>query len=137
MRAFSLVEILITVALFTILIGLGLFMSMETFRGVGQRSEQEVIVSLLEKARSRAMNNIQQSPWGVCAQAGVYAVFKGTTCNTLGDTFPANPNATTAGLISGVVFTQLSGTTTPTVITLTQNSRTSTITIPYEGTLIW
>jgi hypothetical protein len=43
-----------------------------------------------------------------------------------------------AGLyLPGVVFTQLSGTTTATTTTITQNGRTSTITINYEGTITW
>ncbi len=135
---FTLIEILVVTAIFSMLITLGLFMSMETFRGVGYRSEQDTIVSLLQKARSRAMNNINQAPWGVCSRGGLYIVFKGLVCITTGDTISASLNATTTGLTgNGIVFTQLSGTTTPATVTLTQNGKISTTTINYEGTIIW
>ena len=53
-RGFTLMEIIVVVALFSILTTLGLFMSMETLRGTLSRSEGSVIVSLLQKARVRA-----------------------------------------------------------------------------------
>jgi len=135
-RGFTLMEIIVVVALFSILTTLGLFMSMETLRGTLSRSEGSVIVSLLQKARSRAMNNIEQSPWGLCYQNGAYTLFKGLTC-AAGEETPANANASTTGLITGVVFSQLAGTTTPTTVVLTQNGRTGTTSINYEGTIIW
>lgn len=140
MRGFSLIEVLVVVAIFTVLIGLGLFMSMETLRGAFHRSERDTIVSLLERARSRAMNNIEQSPWGMCYLAPDYVVFKGTAgCVTAAvDTLAANPGTATTGLLApGIVFSQLAGTTTPATVMVTQNGRTSAITTNYEGTIIW
>lgn len=141
MRAgFTLVEILIVIAIFTVLIALGLFMSMETLRGTLHRSERDTVVSLLERARSRAMNNIEQSPWGMCYLVPNYIVFKGGACAAAAavDTVAANPGTATTGLLApGIVFSQLAGTTTPVAVTVTQSGRTSAITINYEGTIIW
>ena len=59
-------EIIIVIAMFGALLALGLFMSMDAYRGFSFRSEEDTVVSLLQKARSRAMNNMNQTPWGVC-----------------------------------------------------------------------
>ena len=143
MRGFTLMEIVITVAIFSLLIALGLFMSMETFRGVSYRSEVDVIVSLLQKARSRAMNNIEQAPWGVCYDPPNYLVFKGSDCNAAFalDRVEANASVAAASDFDStfppVVFSQLSGQTTEESIVVKQNDRTSTISINEAGTILW
>ena len=137
-KGFTLVEILVVIAIFTLLIGLGLFMSMEAYRGFSFHSEQDTVVSVLQKARSRAMANIDQTAWGVCYISPNYVIFKGSTCTVAGsDLIPANPSVTIAGLSGGIIFSQLAGTSTGGVITVTQNNRVSTTTINYEGTIIW
>jgi prepilin-type N-terminal cleavage/methylation domain-containing protein len=133
---FTLIEIIIVIAIFGALLALGLFMSMDAYRGFSFRSERSTIVSLLQKARSRAMNNSNQTPWGVCYQSGNYVIFQGLACTT-GETIPAGPAATTTGLLAGVVFSQLSGTTTAATITVLQDGRSSTISTNNEGTIIW
>jgi len=129
-------EIIIVIAMFGALLALGLFMSMDAYRGFSFRSEEDTVVSLLQKARSRAMNNMNQTPWGVCWRDDSYVIFQGRVCTT-GETIPASPAATTTGLLIGIVFSQLSGTTTATTITVLQDSRSSTISTNNEGTIIW
>lgn len=141
-RGFTLIEIVVVMAIFTVLIGLGLFMSIDSYRGFAFRSEQDTIVSVLEKARSRAVNNYYQSPWGVCYLAPNYLIFKGSTCTAVNsDAIPANAGVAAASNFATtfptVVFSQLAGTSTGGTITVTQNARTSTVQINYEGTIIW
>lgn len=148
MRGFTLIEIVITIAIFSMLLGMGLIMSMETFRGTIYRSEEGTIVSLFERARSRAMNNINQSSWGVCYIAPNYVIFKGSSCSApaVTDSIDANTSVASASNFSSkfptVVFTQLSGTTTAPVgspfnLAVTQDSRSDVISINNEGTIIW
>lgn len=138
---FTLIEILIAMAIFLLLVGLGLFMSMDAYRGYSFRSERDVVVSLLQKARSRSMANIHQSAWGVCTINSTYIVFRGTACvagAATNETLPVSSSATVAGLLSpGVVFSQLGGTTTATTVTVTEGTRVSTISINHEGTINW
>ncbi len=144
-RGFTFIELLVVIAIFTILVGLGMFMSMETFRGTTYRSEQATIVSLLERARSRAMNNINQSQWGVCYLAPQYVIFRGSASScataTVADTVAAHAGIAAASdfahVFPIVVFTQLSGTTTATTITELQDGRSSVIAINNEGTINW
>lgn len=139
MRGFTLIEIIIVVALFSALVSFGLFMSMETYRGTLFRSERSIVVSALEKARSRALANMYQTPWGVCFVAPNYVIFRGTSCAPdleTNETIPANA-ANPAIFSAPIVFSQLAATTTGGSVTLAQDGRTTTITVNYEGAISW
>lgn len=136
---FTLIEILVVIGVTVMLLSLGLFMSMDMFRGYSARSERNVVVSVLQKARSHAMANLNQSPWGVCMIGSEYVIFRGACAVATGNqSIPASPSASVTGLSSpGIIFTQLSGTTSPATITVSQDIRVATITIHYEGTILW
>jgi prepilin-type N-terminal cleavage/methylation domain-containing protein len=141
-RGFTLIEIVIVVAILSMLMGVGLFMSMDSYRGALSRSERDTIVSLLLRARSRSMANIFNSSWGVCYVAPNYMLFRGTVCDptaTTNEALPAGKNVTITGLAqaSPVVFTQLSGSTVAATVTVVQSGKTSTISINHEGAIIW
>lgn len=138
-RAFTLIEIVVVLAIFSVLILSGLFMSMDTLRGTLHRSERDVVVSLLQKARSRALANMNQSPWGVCYIEPAYVIFRGTACTAglaTNEPVPASP-ANLGTFSSPIVFSQLSATTTAGTVTLIQDGRTSVITVNREGTIEW
>jgi prepilin-type N-terminal cleavage/methylation domain-containing protein len=143
MRGFSLLEVIIVVGIFSVLATLGLFMSMETFRGTLYRSEEALIVSLLQKARSRSMANVAQSPWSVCYIAPNYVIAKGSACTSIAayEVIEANAKVSAdsdfAHTFPVVVFTQLSGNATAAAVTVTQDARSSTISINSVGTIIW
>lgn len=141
-KGFTLIEIIVVIAILTGLMGLGLFMSMDSYRAYLSRSERDTVVSLLERARSHAMANIYQTPWGVCYISPNYIIFRGTTCTAgaaTNEATPANPGVAISGLdsTSPIVFSQLSGSTAGGVVIVTEQGRVSTITINYEGTIIW
>lgn len=136
---FTLIEIIVVIAIFGALIALGLFMSMETFRGTLFRSEQDIVVSVLQKARSRAMANMYQTSWGVCYITPDYVIFRGTECTAglpTNETIPASP-ASAVTFSAPIIFSQLSATTIGGTITLMQDGRTSTIAVNQEGTIGW
>jgi prepilin-type N-terminal cleavage/methylation domain-containing protein len=143
MKGFTLIEVIISITICTALVGLGLLMSMETFRGTLYRSETATIVSLLEKARSRAMNNIEQSAWSVCYVDPAYLISRGAACSlaTASETITANAAVALASdfihTFPIITFTQLSGTTTGASLTVLQDTRTSVISTNHEGTVIW
>ncbi len=141
-KGFTLIEILIAVAIMTGVMALGLFLGLDALRGSYSRSERDTVVSLLTEARSRSMANIDESTWGVCVSGANYVVFKGSVCDAVAATSELTPigsGATITGLASAspVVFTALSGTTTAAAVVVSEPTRTENISINYEGTIIW
>jgi prepilin-type N-terminal cleavage/methylation domain-containing protein len=78
---FTLIEIIIVVGLLAIIAGFGLFLSMDSYRGYVFHAEQNLAISVLQKARSQAIVNIDQQPHGVYLDlAGKqYIIFEGPT----------------------------------------------------------
>lgn len=154
-KGFTLIEILISIAILSVLLGLGLFMTMDAYRGFSFRSESATAVSALEKARSRAINNYFQTPHGVCydSTSRSYVIFRGSSYTAgaaTNDTLEGSPSATVSGFplcrsASYVVFEQLTGklvpqltpATTELTITISQDARTASIHINNEGTINW
>lgn len=151
LKGFTLVEIIVVIAIFSILISLGVLMSMETFRGTFHRSERDTIVSLLEKARSRSMANINETSWSVCYIAPNYVIAKGSACTPAAafDSVEANPAVASASNFSrtpsafpAITFAQLSGDasslTIPVTITIKEPGRgDQTVQINSQGLIDW
>jgi|GEM_PF-1017554 len=57
-RGFTMLEVIIVMGLLVIVGSLGLFMSMETFRGNSFRNDRDATVSGLQRARSLAVSNM-------------------------------------------------------------------------------
>jgi prepilin-type N-terminal cleavage/methylation domain-containing protein len=104
---FSLLEILVVLGMFVLISGFALVISIDSFRSHNFGSEQELVVGLLQKARSQAMDNIDQTPHGVHFTSSNYSIFEGPTY-TSGIDFPVGSGITPSGA-TDVVFAQLSG----------------------------
>ncbi len=147
MKGFTLVEILVTLGIFTLLIGLGLFMSLETYRGSLHRSERDTIVSVLQRARSRAMANVYESPHGVCVDGAAYNIIctDGGDCpNEVEDVVESKGDAVTVTGIptcsSSIAFEQLTGNLVGAVVAIEiqeEGRPSQTITINEQGTILW
>lgn len=126
-------------AIMVLLIALGVFLGIDALRASYTRSERDTIVSLLTEARSRSLANIDESVWGVCISGANYVVFKGSVCDDSGPSSELTPIGASVQVVqaSAVVFTAVSGTTTPADWVIKQHGRVSTTTINYEGTIIW
>lgn len=148
-RGFTLIELLVVVSLMAALLGLGLLMSMDVFRGTTFRSTRQVLVSALTTARARALANDHQSAHGVCYRAPDFILFRGTTysaTNASNERIIGNPkvlltsptDSFTCGTGAGIVFAGVSAQTAGGTITVTEEGHTAaTITVNAEGTIIW
>jgi prepilin-type N-terminal cleavage/methylation domain-containing protein len=145
-KGFTLIEIVVTLAILLTILSLGTLMSLDAYRGYAFRSERSLLVSALLRARAEAMNNMGASAHGVCyaSVSGVYSYlsFRGTLCDpssSLNDRREASKTITVTGLSAGspVVFTQLSGTTTAALIHLSDGVHSADIIINHEGTINW
>jgi prepilin-type N-terminal cleavage/methylation domain-containing protein len=151
-NGFTLLEVLVVISILILLLSLGLFASFDAYRSSLRRSEREVLVSALQKARSQAINNICFN--GICTPHGVcydqsnhaYIIFPapysaGAPTN---ESIVGNPSVTVSstpsflcGSGSGIVFSQLSGTTSSYTISVTQSSSTNIVTTNAEGLIDW
>jgi len=151
-HGFTLFEILVVIAIVGLILAFGTVANVSLITGDTLRSEQSTIVSLLEKARSRAMANMRDSSQGhgVCFNNGTYVIFHDrTTCTpTTGtdEVVPANSIIATASNFSTtfptVMFSRLSGRATvmPSGATIILTDGTTTlraIDINDEGAINW
>lgn len=126
-------------AIIILLISLGLFLSMDFFRTYQFGYERNLALSILERARLRAMANISQASHGACYDPNrqAYVLFNDSnSCETSPEIFSVSKGITISGF-SGVIFNQLDGKTASTSITLTGQGQTSTITINNEGAILY
>lgn len=147
-NGFTLVEILVTIAISTIILSIGAFANVNLFTKEIARSEESTLVAVLQKARSRAMNNIDGVKHGVRIENGsdYYIIYE----------FPYSSSSSTnqkiwrekkidvqdgdivTGGVGYVVFDQLSGETTAGTITLVDTAgRTENIIISSNGLIDW
>lgn len=153
-RGMTLIEVLVVLALAAMIGGFALFMSMETYRGTSFRSDRDLLVSLLERARAQAVNNLcigvctNGKPHGVAIRPSdhpnSYVGFQGNSYLTrdvaVDDIFDASPVVAATGLTEAV-FASLAGTSTTLggfSVTLTDaGGHSSAITVSALGQIIW
>ena len=148
-QGFTLIEILIAVAVFIFLASLGLFLSSDFYATYSSNYERDLVVIALQKARSRAMANINQSSHGFCKRANNYLVFEGEDCDSglVKDKLPASKNIqlvfeevnfNPGGGLPEIVFNQLEGgSETAGSLILRQGTRQAVIWINPEGAISW
>ncbi len=136
---FTLLETLLAMGIFAAIAGFGLLVSMDVYRGNSLLAERNVLVSILQRARSQAMDNVDQARHGVHADAFGYTLFEGGSWafrnGSLDITFEKSGSLAAAGF-TDVVFNQLSGSADiPAKITLSDNGsgKTLTISVNNEG----
>lgn len=140
-NGFTLIEILITLAIFGVIINLISGINLNSLERNSLQKERLLIVSLLEKARSLAMANHENSDFGFCYQSGTYIIFKGDDCdqnNT--DEMPANLNiASNPGTTfpSQIIFKRLSGESSEENIHLGDGAQSLDININHVGRIDW
>jgi prepilin-type N-terminal cleavage/methylation domain-containing protein len=129
-RGFTLIEIIVAVAILTIILAFGVSINFNAYtRGIFQ-SEESKVVSSLERMRSQALNNVcigstctDGKKHGLCYDSGSkkYIMFQGNTYTTRDSsvdismdansniTISAIPNILLCSTGSGIVFNQLTG----------------------------
>ncbi len=142
-KGFTLIEILVVIGIILLIFGAGSFINFSSYNHTLINTEETTLVSILSKARSQAMNNIDASSHGVYIEADDYVLYDGTnfTTGTNKEVMPKNSKtAITTNYGGDIYFTQLSGEpsgTLPAVINLNDGTNTRTITIKTGGVIDW
>ena len=149
---FTLLEVLVVMGIMTMLGGFALIVSMDVYRSFSFRTERDMLISVLQKARSQSMSNMclgpgctDGRPHGVHVSTGQYVVFQGATYATrdvsVDEVIAAENGAAriAPSSLTDVVFTQLSGAAAPvgTIGLLDDAGHISTTTINSEGQITW
>lgn len=133
---FTLLELLIVIGLISFLAVMGLLLSMDSYRSYSFNYEERLLISILQRARSQAMANLDQDQHCAWVQGSNYVISKGSAC-TGGDVFQ-RAAAIDVNWTAPLVFNQLDGSVTvPMTITLTGQGKTANITINNEGQIDW
>jgi Tfp pilus assembly protein FimT len=138
---------LLVVGIIGIVGGVGLAVSMDGYRGYAFRAERNILISVLQEARTEAMNNINQTPHGVAVVPADYpdgyVVFEGETYATRVTARDRRIPLTHGvsflpGSLPEVVFGQLSASTTPEgAIIVSDGVRNASIIVNREGRISW
>ncbi len=139
---FTLIEVLIVIAIFSLLAGFGLLISMDFWRSYSFSSERTIAVSVLQKARTQSMINLDQAPHGVRIDSTGYTIFEGASYvpgALLNEVITKQPAIAITCTLSpcDIIFGQLSGTSTPSTVTISDGQRSANITINNEGRIDW
>ena len=138
---FTLIELLIVIAILSILATFGFLVSLDFYRTYAFNSERDTLVSLLQKARSDALNNVGQVPHGLHFENNKYILFDRAVFGSLQSQDQIIPADTyiSHGAPANVIFTQLSGDVDSGVgnIVLNDGKRSSTISVDVNGIINW
>jgi prepilin-type N-terminal cleavage/methylation domain-containing protein len=145
-RGFSLVEVIVVLALLSIICGSTLFFTSSTYQRTAFLSERDSLLSVLQTARGRALNNSNQTNHGVALYPSSYmgyVLFEGDTYVNSNPSFhtfvPAlYPVTIDPSSPKEIVFEQLSGSASYSgYVILTDGNRmaTTAISINFEGAI--
>lgn len=149
---FTLTEVIIVMGLLAVIAAFGVTINFGAYQSYAFQSERNLLVGLLQKARSQSFNNVclgsnctGGQAHGVAlrpaGQANKYIIFQGPDYSlrdqSQDELFDANSQINVSGL-SEIVFAQLSADANASgVIDLTDGIRNQSIEINNEGGILW
>lgn len=140
-NGFTLIEIIIVVAIIGIVLSFGITIDLNKLKGDTFQFEVATIVSILERARSQAMSNLGDSNHGFCYMEPNYILFTGNTCTvTNSEIIQANTDIASSALTTfptEIIFERLSGRTNNTEILVSHGLQETNIKINNEGAIDW
>jgi prepilin-type N-terminal cleavage/methylation domain-containing protein len=140
-KAFTLVEILIVVALFGAIVSIGVPLTQSALTGSELDTAAEISLKNLKTAQALAQAVKDDSQWGVRFSGNSVIQFKGSSYATRDQAYDAVVNLGVKTVFTGlgeVVFTKVSGMPSQTgTITITNQDRVITITVAANGAMYY
>lgn len=148
-RGFSLIEVVLVIALVSLCAGYGMFFSMDSYRSHSFYTDRDALVSLLQHARAESMSNICGGTGctgglqhGAVVESDRYVLFEGANYSTRDAsqdiTIERSPLMSATGLTEAI-FAVGSGdvATTGTIYLSDASHHESDISIGSEGQISW
>ncbi len=147
-RGFTLFEVVIVIALFSVLFATGLFFSIDTYRSVLQRDSHAAVINVLTLARGRALANLNGTSHGVCLSPPNIVLFRGGAYASASKENELYFVGTSAAIVSpnnsfscesgvGIIFTAITATTSHSSIFVGAPGRPgATIIVNEEGAIL-
>lgn len=140
-NGFTLVEILIAMGILAVILSLGYFVSFDFYKNYVLYSEKDILISILRKARSQALNNVGAASHGVYIGSDSYTIFYGGSFASRNSQYDENIKKAQGITLSGlneIVFQSLAATSTASgAVSLNNGRKTFFIDINYEGRINW
>ncbi|MBI5732533.1 prepilin-type N-terminal cleavage/methylation domain-containing protein [Candidatus Jorgensenbacteria bacterium] len=138
---FSVVELVIALALFGFLAAIGVPIGLDAYRHYLLDSESKSLLSVMRRAEYAAMTNAYQKSYGVVVQPTQFLIFQGASFASrdplFDEAYLRNSSISVVGP-GEIVFRSLSG--LPTVIgalSLSNGFATQTVTVNEQGMIVW
>lgn len=137
-KGFTLVEIILVVAIIAFIGALGVVVGIDTYSRYIFRSNIDKVVVLLQKARSSAINNINEQKYGVYLDTENFVLFRGNGYVS-SDSFNYRVEKSETSKVENtcgdkIIFEQLTGNVvTECKITITEGGKISTIEVNSQG----
>lgn len=138
-KGFTLIEVLVVIGIIIGLFAIGALVDSSSIGRQSLSSVESTLVSVLQKARSRAMNNIAETSHGVFIDSDKFVLFQGGSYDS-GESTNEEISRSDAVAVTGldeIIFTPLSGEATDGTITLTQGVQSREIEILEDGLINW
>ena len=132
------IELVVVLAIFGAIMIMGLFFDFTFYRGSSLNADVDIFVSVLQRARAKAINNINESNHGIYIGPDDYVLFQGEVyTDPLRDkSFDQNISRHSGLLfnISELVFSRISGNSSfEGDIIITGSNKIATISLNHEG----
>ena len=140
-RGFTLIELIIVIALAVIIFSFTVGVGSDFYLSQSLIAERDSVVSLLRRARIKAMNNTRQSNQGLFIAAGEYVIFEGDTYAgrsvDFDEVFPRAGRVQISGP-SEIVFNSSEGSSSASgTISIVSGAGTAKILVNSEGRISW
>jgi Tfp pilus assembly protein FimT len=141
MKGFTIFEIVFALALFAILVALGLPVGLDAYRHYLLSSETNNFLNLLRRAQAQSFGNQNTSGHGIYIQSNQYVIFQGGSYASRSSSYDENYPRSTDIAVTGpteVDFSAVSGNSNVSSTFVFANSAGSrSISINDEGTINW
>ena len=138
-KGFTLIEIMVAIAILVLIFGLGGNMGLNFYRQYLREQSKSDLTTILKKARSRAMADINQSNHGVYVGENQNILFQGNSYSSRATEYDQAFDKASGISISGlgeIVFERFRGSASASstiILTDVFTNKTKTIEINYEG----